>query len=60
MIDARVALAGDDLVANFFGGGAVGCLSQAFECEFFGGACAAACDDVAVHYHTVGKELLAV
>lgn len=53
-------LTGDDLVADLFGGGAVGCVSQAFEGEFFGGACAATGDDVAVYYHTVGKELLAV
>lgn len=55
-----MALAGDDLLANLVGGSAVGDLGQAFECEFFGGACAAACDDVAVNNHTVCKELLAI
>lgn len=60
MIDARVALAGDDLVADFFGGFAGGGVGQAFKGEFFGGACAAAGDDVAVYHNAVGKELLAV
>ena len=53
-------LAGDNLIANLVGVGAVGCVSQAFKCEFFGSACATTGDDVAIYNHAVGKELLAV
>lgn len=53
-------LPGDDLGADLFGGGVVGCLCEAFQGEFLGGACAAAGDDVSVNHNAIGKELLAI